>query len=356
MSVLGVLGKTAGVLGRGFEGYAADEQTQVKNALAAQNAQREAERNRVLNLMTMREVNTPRLGDTEYAAAKAQEEDAVANARVPAAIRQAEGLAPIQQATHLANREADVAHPEIHPAAISVQAGVNGQPAQGVVTGGTDPAHPLGSTIPLTTVGKTAPGQGPGSAPMAAKVGQFGEMLKKYQDLIGSMEGLDVGLSQSAARDIAEHGIGIGSARIPGTKGLGSMLVNKTPQYAQYQAALSPFILAAAHALSGARINQDQVAQIRQSIELQPGDFTNPTVRAQKEKNLVDLINSIGGSLPEEAIVAQEDQMDPKAIDALVARGYKRRRTTAAPKAGPTSGFDVDAYINSFPIKKKPTP
>lgn len=136
---------------------------------------------------------------------------------------------------------------------------------------------------------------GAGSAPVMAKVGQFGEMLKKLDDVYSASEGMDVGLGQSASRDIAEHGVGIGSARIPGTQGVGNLLMNRTPQYAQYQAALSPFILAAAHALSGARITQDQVAQIRKSVEMAPGDFANPTVRAQKEKNLMDLVNSIGG-------------------------------------------------------------
>lgn len=157
-------------------------------------------------------------------------------------------------------------------------------------------------------------------APMAAKVGQFGEMLKKADDLMPLMEDLDASIGKTGARDIAEHGL----AHLPGTRGIGSALVSKSPAYAQYQAALSPFILAAAHALSGARINQDQVEQIRKSIELAPGDISNPTVRAQKKKNMVDLINSIGGSLPHDAIAEQEDQMEETSLARLGGHGYKR--------------------------------
>jgi hypothetical protein len=172
---------------------------------------------------------------------------------------------------------------------------------------------------------KAGAGTGNLAAPIAAKVGQFGEMLKKASDLMALTDNLDVTVGQSTTRDLAEHGVHIPFiGTMPGSKGVGSMLQSHSPEYSQYQAALSPFILAAAHALSGARINQDQVEQIRKSIELAPGDFGNKNVRAQKEKNMIDLINSIGGSLPKEAISAQEGQMDEKAILGLVGRGYRR--------------------------------
>lgn len=162
-------------------------------------------------------------------------------------------------------------------------------------------------------------------APLAAKVGQAGEMIKKAADVLPMIEGLNVSLGQSASADIASHGIGIkGIATVPGSKGLGNMMMNNKPAYAQYQAALSPFILAAAHALSGARINQDQVEQIRKSIEIAPGDVSNPQVVEQKRKNMLDLINSIAGSLPADAISLQESQIDEKALKALEGYGYKR--------------------------------
>lgn len=192
--------------------------------------------------------------------------------------------------------------------------------------------------------GMMVPGKGKGAAggnlpaPMAAKVGQFGEMLKKASDLMPATDALNVSLSNSAAQDVAAHGIGIAGGHIPGTQGVGSLMVNRSPEYSTYQAALSPFVLAAAHALSGARINDTQVQQIRASIEIKPGD--PPKTRAQKHKNLIDLINSIGGSLPADAIGAQEDQMDPQAMVLMKGYGYKpalRASATATPK-GASSG------------------
>jgi hypothetical protein len=161
------------------------------------------------------------------------------------------------------------------------------------------------------------------AGPISAKVGQFGEMLKKLSDVMPATDALNVSLGSSASQDIAAHGLGVGHMRIPGTQGVGSMLLNNTPEYARYQAALSPFILAAAHALSGARINQDQVEQIRHSIEIKPGDA--PEVRAQKHKNLIDLTNSIGGALPPDAVGQQEGQMEPAALETLKGYGYRVR-------------------------------
>jgi hypothetical protein len=186
---------------------------------------------------------------------------------------------------------------------------------------------------------QTAGAGGMGSGPVMARVGQFGEMLKKLPDLYAAMENLDVGLGPSAAQDIAEHGVHVPLVgTLPGSKGVGSALVNRTPQFAQYQAALAPAVLAAAHAMSGARINQGQLDKIQSSIELKPGDFRNPNVRAQKEKNLIDLVNSIGGSLPAQGVAGQEAQMDPTVMDAMVAKGYRRSAGGATPVASPASG------------------
>jgi hypothetical protein len=188
--------------------------------------------------------------------------------------------------------------------------------------------------IRQTDVQKPMAGGGAIGAPMAAKVGQAGEMLKKMGDLLPMMEQLDVTAGQSGAQDIAAHGIGVAGHALPGTKGIGSLLVNQSPTYAAYQAALSPFILAAAHALSGARINQDQVEQIRSSVEVKPGDWNNKEVRAQKKKNLLDLVNSINGSLPPDAIGAQEDQMDGAVLGMLRSNGYRGAQRAAHPSTG----------------------
>lgn len=177
------------------------------------------------------------------------------------------------------------------------------------------------------------------SGPIAAKVGQFGEMLKKTHDLLDATEGIDVGLGNSAAQDVAAHGVRVLGHSLPGTQGLGSMAVNRTPQYAKYQAALTPLVLATAHALSGARINPEQVEQIRASIEIKPGESKES--RAQKLKNLMDLTNSIGGSLPPDAVATQEGQMEPQQIAKLRSHGYRggqqHAQQGAAPSGAPAS-------------------
>ena len=171
---------------------------------------------------------------------------------------------------------------------------------------------------------------------IAARVGQFGEMLKKAQDVFAVTDNLNITVGQSAAEDIAEHGFGLGSMRIPGTKGIGSMMVNNSPEYSQYQAALTPWVLAAGHAQAGLRVSDVQFDKIRKSVELKPGDFNNPNVVKQKNKNFIDLINSIGGSLPETAIVKQEDQMWEDEMQSMIDRGYKRvgRGASGASRVG----------------------
>lgn len=195
---------------------------------------------------------------------------------------------------------------------------------------------PRGEAAGMHAPSKAGQGAGNLPAPLAAKVGQAGEMIKKAYDLLPRMDALDVDVPESAAQDVAQHGIGIGHARIPGTQGVGSLLLNRTAPYSTYQAALSPFILAAAHALSGARINQDQVEQIRHSIEYKPGDSRE--VKAQKRKNMIDLVNSISGSLPAGAIAEQEDQMDPGSIALLKGYGYRgaKRSQTPPPSQAPS--------------------
>lgn len=168
------------------------------------------------------------------------------------------------------------------------------------------------------------------AAPMAAKVGQAGEMIKKAADLLPKMEALSVSLGQSAAQDQATHGLGALGVHIPGTQGVGAAIVSRSPEYAQYQAALTPFVLAAAHSIGGARINDTQIAQIRNSVEIKPGE--SKASRDQKIKNLVDLVNSIAGSLPPDAISQQEGQMEPGLINVL--RGYGYRGGTTPQSSG----------------------
>lgn len=204
---------------------------------------------------------------------------------------------------------------------------------------GVDPKTGLPVMI-NTATGETRVGGGvkPGAkgavanlpAPMALRVGQFGEMLKKGADLLPATDALNVALGSSAARDLAQ---GAHMSALPGMSALGHMMMNSVPEYSKYQAALTPFVMAAAHATGGARITQEQINQIRAGIEIQPKD--PPAVRQQKVKNLVDLMNSVGGALPSSAVATQEDQMDPEQFKLVQGYGYKAAaRAEAAAAAG----------------------
>lgn len=355
-NLLRLLGNVATVGGAGLRGYAQDQETQAARVLAQAKAVQDAQNAAVLNRVRLGGID-PDL-QARIAGAKANAEEP---AKTTGAVNTARALAPIHTSQAIAtaqgtepievDKAVKIATQTPQAPSGTVLPGANGAPAQLVITGGKDTKHPVGSTMALPTVSKEPAGQGAGSAPMAAKVGQFGEMLKKAHDVFGAADQMDVTLGQSAANDVAQHGVHIPLlGTVPGSKGAGNLMLSNSPQYAQYQAALSPFILAAAHALSGARINQDQVEQIRRSIELAPGDFGNPQVRQQKEKNLIDLINSIGGSLPQDQITAQEGQMDPEAIKAMTSRGY-RVRTGSTPQRRSTDGKkSADDYLRAAGI------
>lgn len=175
-------------------------------------------------------------------------------------------------------------------------------------------------TLTPTGVGTLVSGAASSTnAALASKSGQFGEMLKKSADLLPEMDALDVKLGQSAANDVASAHVG--SFHIPGTAGIGNLMVNQWPEYQRYQATLTPFVLANAHALSGARINQEQAQMIQRSIEMQPAD--SPIVRKQRIKNVVDQLNSVAASLPPEDVARQEAQMDPATLQILRQYGYR---------------------------------
>jgi len=358
MSFLQALGTAGRVVGAGFGGYAQDEQQRKVNALTQHKQDEEDQNSAVMRLVNLHKAAELQLGDANYASALAavtkaqeiaregvhvQEAKDLAPIHTQEAIDTAKGTAPITLGTHTAERDYDNAHPA--PQTISTPNGVVRVPGNG-------PAVPILDAGGHPVV-KGAIGGGGLAAPVMAKVGQAGEMLKKAADLLPLAEGLGVSLPQSASADIAHRGLGVGSLRIPGTSGVGSLMLNHDAKYAQYQAALSPFILAAAHALSGARINQDQVEQIRQSIEVAPGDLQNPAVIAQKKKNLIDLLNSITGSLPEDAISAQENQMDASSLQRLAGSGYRSRtgRGGASPAGASSGDPDFDALMAKY---KKP--
>lgn len=318
----------------GVQGYGEDKADALKQALQAIQEKRAADKaalDQAIGQKNLRQVRPGDLGYGDYQAGvdrariapKVEEASALIAPHAAGAAADANAvIAPhVQQATQIATAEVPIKATEAENAAVAAE-----RHAAPIPIANKDGSQTLVRRADAINQqkGQTA-GQGALAAPMAAKVGQFGEMLKKAHDLTALTDNLDVSVGESATRDLAEHGLHIPLVgTVPGTKGIGNAMMSHSPEYSQYQAALAPFILAAAHALSGARINQDQVEQIRKSIELAPGDFANKAVRAQKEKNMIDLINSIGGSLPKDAIGEQEGQMDEASLAALSGRGYRR--------------------------------
>jgi hypothetical protein len=227
---------------------------------------------------------------------------------------------------------------KIDEAQIGAKYGYHAPPGNVVVTGiGADGKPTIFSgknrgDLNLHDTGVSKPVSGAAgalAAPVAFRVGQAGEMLKKAADIFPMLDQLRVGLSQSSAADIANNGVGIAGMHIPGTKGVGNMMMNNDPKFATYQAALGPFAIAAAHANAGLRVSDAQMAKIQKNIEVLAGDIANPTVMAMKKKNVVDLMNSIVGSLPPDAVAAQEDQMDPSTLAMLRDAGYRGARRVA---------------------------
>lgn len=196
--VRGVLPGLATAAGQGYAGYAADEQTKAKDVLAQAKAAQEAERNRVLNLLTQKEIARQNPGDAGYGQYKAgeiaatapaeatagalkaralipvdvakltaetpgmvdrarQTEAATAPIKVQTAVDTAKGTAPISIATHEHERRFDNANQPPDKPQISIQQPLNtGDPAQAVVIDATDPMHPRVSTAPIPGVTKGA--------------------------------------------------------------------------------------------------------------------------------------------------------------------------------------------------------
>lgn len=111
MGVLDVIGGLAKTAGAGFNAYGEEKSTRATQALAQAKAAREAERDRVLNALTQREIATPRLGDANYASSVAGVDAAKAEATKPIevakAVETAQGIAPVQRETHAANALVD---------------------------------------------------------------------------------------------------------------------------------------------------------------------------------------------------------------------------------------------------------
>lgn len=201
MSVVSVLSGLATAAGKGYQGYGVDQELGVKNALAQQNAERQAERDRVLNLLTKRQIDRPQLGDPDYAKLSGEVKGAETAAETPALVSRAQALSPVAVSQHEGMRKVDVANPLPTPASGTVLPGADGKPPQLVVTGGNNAAHPLGSTIAVPDVNK-APTGGVGARGFGAG-GIFGGAsglgsIKEMHAALPQLQKFEVGLLSEA--------------------------------------------------------------------------------------------------------------------------------------------------------------
>lgn len=120
------LGQLFKVGGATVAGYGEDKRQMLAEHLAQVQAQRQANKDAIDKAIAERTLRTPVLGDANYAKAQGEVAGAESAARVPAAVAQAQAIAPVevkkaadvaaatapvQQATHEANRKTDVANP-----------------------------------------------------------------------------------------------------------------------------------------------------------------------------------------------------------------------------------------------------
>lgn len=113
--VLRVLGGLAKTGAAGYAGYSKDQQLNASRTLAALRELREGERDRVLNLLTQRQIARPQLGDKDYGKVSGEAKAAETAAETPALVARASALKPVRVAEavemHTGERRADVANP-----------------------------------------------------------------------------------------------------------------------------------------------------------------------------------------------------------------------------------------------------
>lgn len=119
MSVLDVLRQGASIAGAGYKGYAEDQDTNVREALASAKAQQEAERNRVLNLLTQKEIARQNPGDAGFPQYKAAEIATTAPATTAANV--ADITATAQPKANAALTEFNTLEPAKRTAAVATQ-------------------------------------------------------------------------------------------------------------------------------------------------------------------------------------------------------------------------------------------
>lgn len=233
-----------------------------------------------------------------------------------------------------AQREADQAFQQAHPAPVTPYQEQELSLRRQQIENSTlkefvDPqgVHHMATSVDARANGwlplpKAAAGAG-SSAPIAVRAGQMGLALRSAGDLFPLHDSLAKSGIPFGAEEAEKTATGQSMlSKLPFATELGNRALNSKSNgdYAQYNSILPNLLLASAHAISGARINQEQVKLLSQGLKLSPGD--NDMTKAQKLTNLADFLNSMKASLPPQVAQQVEESIDPATKAILVKHGY----------------------------------
>jgi len=255
-----------------------------------------------------RETAKPQLGDANFAKLSGEVKGAEAAAEVTPHVR---------QAVQIADQTPD--KPQV-----SVQTPADpSQPAVATVITPHGTHAPSVATTPIPGTTKSKDANQAGSAPMAARVGQMGLALRAAGKLIPMHEQLGTSGIPLGAQTAAETaGGGNVASHLPGAKEFSNIVLAGSGDYAVYKAGLPNLILGATHAISGARINQQQADLLASGLELRQGDEQNPAIGSKKLDDMVDFLNSMRASLPADAVAKEEAGIDAQTMAVLKQHGY----------------------------------
>lgn len=271
MGVLDVLSGAAKVGAGGFAGYADDKRNNLASALTQRKADQEAERQRVLNLLTQRDIATPRLGEPEYAAAQGDVAGAQAMARVPAQVAEATALAPLKPSPteiHATNRRFDIENP------LPERGGGAEQPWQTVQT-------PEGIMQVNPRTAQTRPVTGPTGEPLQGAGNRPSEGERRNAALLQQMEN-----ASEIVRGYQPK-VNANLAKVPV---VGNYALKRDPDTQVALQAAEQLASSYLYLVSGAAVTEGEAQRTMRLFVPQPGD--SEAVLARKRSALDSMLSA----------------------------------------------------------------
>lgn len=307
MGVLDIVSGLANAAGQGFGGYSTDQQLGVKKALEDAKAAQEAERNRVLNLLTQKEIARQSPGDAGYGAYKADEIKTTAPAETTAKVNDINATAqPMAHAAALKDFAENA--PLVARAGETAMAGVPAHNAETLFSSqhpapafkdfqDVDPAtnQPRTRILDTHTGGITTEGGGKAGGAGAQNAPQMAAAKANFETAIKTMDDYEAKLARGEATygpfDAAKGAVG-SSEQAQTAKGLlgpvesfvsnaaGSSLRGDNPDLAEYLKAKK--FLAEAALNTHKRPNQTQYEIEQELSGIGPmSDFTSADAKKQ---------------------------------------------------------------------------